>query len=278
MSVITFYTSCKEETGNTVSALAYGTYLGITENKKTLLISTGLNDNTMAESLWPVQRKKMSGLFGPNTNLISQNGMEDLDRMARSNRLSPEVMPNYTRVALKGRLELLNGYKGSQDQYQEVQKQYAQIITFAAKAYDTVIIDLDRCLDLQTKIQIINASDIVVALTTQKAENVKKLSESIAKAELLRHDNSIIAIGKYDDKTKYNAKNISRSILRQTEIVNTIPYNSLIFEATQEGKIIDVFWKFLNLKIKDENTFFIEELKRLEDTIEKKLKELQMRK
>ncbi len=277
MSVITFYTSCKEEAGNTVSALSFATYSGITENKKTLIISTGLNDTTMTDSLWPIQRKRISGLFGPNTSVISQNGMEDIDRMVRANRLTPEVMQNYTRVALKGRLELLNGYKGTEEQYIDIQRNYAQIITLASKAYDNVIVDLDKTLNKQVKTQVLNVSDIVVALTSQKFSNVKELVEKIENNDTFRSDNTIFAIGKYNDRTKYNIKNISRSLLKKTETINTIPYNSLIFEATQEGKVIDVFWKFLNLKIKDENTFFIDELKRLKEEVDKKIKNIQMR-
>ena len=32
MAVITFYTSCEDQTGNTTSALALATYLGIVQN------------------------------------------------------------------------------------------------------------------------------------------------------------------------------------------------------------------------------------------------------
>jgi hypothetical protein len=197
--------------------------------------------------------------------------------MARSNRISAEIIPNYTRVALKGRLELLNGYKGAEEQYREIQKQYIQIIAFARKAYHNIIIDLDKNLEPGIKKDILEASDIVVALTTQKAENVKNLEEYISSGYLLKRENTIMALGKYDDQTRYNAKNITRNLLKQNEIINTIPYNSLIFEATQEGKMIDVFWKFLNLKLKDENYFFKEEIKRLNETIENRIMELQMK-
>lgn len=278
MPVITFYTNCKEEAGNTVSTVAFGTYLGIEESKKTLIISTGMNDDTMTKSLWPAQNKKMSGLFGPNTNMISQNGIEDLDRMVRSNRLTPESIQNYTRVALKGRLELLNGYRGSEEQYQEVQNDYVQVVTFAKKAYDNVLIDLDKNLQKQTKYEILNASDIVIALATQKLDTIQQTVDEMNRGQLLKKDNTLIAIGKYDEKSKYNAKNITRSYLKQSNTINTIPYNTLILEAIQEGKLIDVFWKFLNLKIKDENSFFVDELKRLKESTETKVREIQMKK
>ena len=44
-----------------------------------------------------------------------------------------------------------------------------------------------------------------------------------------------------------------------------------MFEAIQEEKIIDLFLKLMSLKGKDENTFFVEELKRLSDDIDQKI-------
>ena len=58
MAVVAFYTNIKDQTGNTVSALSLATYMGIVQNKRTLLISTALNDKTIKEALWPPQTKK----------------------------------------------------------------------------------------------------------------------------------------------------------------------------------------------------------------------------
>ena len=117
-------------------------------------------------------------------------------------------------------------------------------------------------------IEILDTADIVVAMTTQKAENITNLLNTIAEGTILKRTNTIITLGRYDDKSKYNAKNISRSILKTKEIINTVPYNTVLFEDIQEGKIIDMFIRFLELKTKDENTFFIDEIKRLKDNID----------
>ena len=80
------------------------------------------------------------------------------------------------------------------------------------------------------------------------------------------------------DETKYNAKNITRNLLRRKDIINTIPYNTLFFEATQEGTVIDLFLNFMRIKEKDENYKFVEELKSLNETIKGKIEILQMMK
>ena len=122
MAIISFYSTCRQETGNTVSALAYATFLGITRNKKTLYVSTGLNDNTAVESLWSSQGSVKSGIFGPNTGKSTQNNsIEELDRIVRSNRTTSEIITDYTRVALRGRLEVLTSYMGEAKVFSQIQ-------------------------------------------------------------------------------------------------------------------------------------------------------------
>ena len=277
MAIIAFYTNGKDQAGNTVSAISLATYMGIVQNKRTLFISTSFNNNEIKTALWPDQSKKRSGLFGPNTNTasVNDNGIEGLDRIIRSNKISPDIITDYTRVALRGRLEILQGYNGSDEQFKEIQKQYLQIVTFAKQVYENVIIDIDRELENKTKFEILNASDVIVAMTTQKLENINKLMKTMAEGVILKNSNTLITLGKYDERSKYNAKNISRNVLKTKEIINTVPYNTVLFEDIQEGKLIDMFIKFLELKSRDENTFFIDEIKRLKENIDRKVAQLQ---
>ena len=78
------------------------------------------------------------------------------------------------------------------------------------------------------------------------------------------------------EDTKYNAKNITRSILKSKDLINTIPYNNLFFEATQEGTVIDLFLNLMRIKDKDSNYNFVEEIKRLHETIKGKIEIQQM--
>ena len=272
MSVVAFYTCGKDQTGNTASAISLATYMGIVQNKRVLFISTALNNSEIKKALWPTQTVK-KGLFGMNTNYgagVNDNGIEGLDRIIRSNRISPDIITDYTRVALKGRLEILQGYNGSEEQYKEIQKQYMQIISLAKQIYDTVIVDIDKELEAKTKLEILNGVDIVVAMATQKIDSISNVIRTMAEGVAFKKSNSILTIGKYDDKSKYNAKNISRNILRTKDIINTVPYNTILFEEMQEGRLIDMFLRFLNLGEKDENTFFVDEIKRLKEDIDKK--------
>ena len=78
------------------------------------------------------------------------------------------------------------------------------------------------------------------------------------------------------EDTKYNVKYITRNLLKRRDLINTVPYNNLFFEASQEGKVIDLFLNLMRVKEKDDNYKFVQELKRLYETVKMKLDLLQM--
>ena len=139
-----------------------------------------------------------------------------------------------------------------------------------------VIVDLDKSVGKQAEIDILNISDIVVALVPQRAKQIEKIQNMINEGEILKEQNTVMAIGRYVEESKYNAKNITRNLLRKKDLINTIPYNTLFFDSTQEGTVIDLFLNFMRIKDRDTNYTFVEEIKRLNETIKGKLEILQM--
>ena len=150
------------------------------------------------------------------------------------------------------------------------------IIDQASKYYDMVVVDLDNEIGENTVQEILKKSDIVIAMISQRFSNIIKTKELIEKSEYLKEEKTLITIGNYRSESKYNAKNISRNLLKIKNVINTIPYNNLFFEASQEGKIIDLFLKLLNVKEHDENYFFVSELKRIYEDINTKLRTSKM--
>ena len=168
------------------------------------------------------------------------------------------------------------GVDTDEDQYNQVKEKYAQIINLAGKYYDMVIVDLDKRVGKQAEIDILNTSDIVVSLIPQRAKKIEKIQKMIDEGKILNEQKTVLAIGKYMENTKYNAKNITRNLLRKKDIISTIPYNNLFFEATQEGTVIDLFLNFMRIKEKDENYNFVSEIKSLNEVIKGKIEILRM--
>lgn len=74
MSIVSFWSNGKEQTGKTLSMAAIATNISIERNYRILIISTGYKDKTLSDCFWKERIiKKNLGLFGPNTNI----GIED---------------------------------------------------------------------------------------------------------------------------------------------------------------------------------------------------------
>lgn len=277
MPIISFYNNSRREAGNTLSSIALATQMAIEHNMKILLLSTSFKDETIKESFIN-ENKTIKRLFKNTQPKINQGGIEGLDRIIKSNKMSKDIVKDYTEVVLKDRLELLLGLgKNHEKSYEDIEQDYEKIVLLANQYYDMVIVDIDRELSQEVKNAIIRHSDIVILTAVQTAKEMMYLQNFCENNELgINNKNSIILIGKYNKNTKYNAKNISRNIFRQNKLVNTIPFNSLFFEAVQEANVIDLFLNLMKVKDKDDNYEFIQEVKRLSTDIQNRLQELQM--
>ena len=270
MSIVTFWNGTNQQCGNTSSAVAVATQMAIDHNMKILLISTSLNDRFIQECYWHEKKKILSNIFGVNVSGIEKNGIEGLDRVLRSNKISPDIITDYTKVVLaNNRLDVLLGMEDTGGLYDTTKTRYPEIIELASQFYDTVIVDLDKRLGKYQE-DILKMSDVVVAVLPQREAQITCIKDLIESGKVVNKNKTIMVIGKYMENNKYNARNITRSILKQKNTVNVIPYNNLYFEASQEGKVVDLFLNLMRIKEKDENYNFILEVKNLIDEIQMK--------
>ena len=58
MSIVTFWSNGKEQTGKTLSIAAISTYMAIEHNYRILVISTGYRDNTLNSCFWEEKKAK----------------------------------------------------------------------------------------------------------------------------------------------------------------------------------------------------------------------------
>lgn len=281
MSVITFVNSIEEETGKTMSLVAIATHMAIEYNNKILIISTTNKEGKLKSCYFEdkeVKRLKL-GIFGSNPAAVDTgNGIEGIVRIARSNKLTPEMITNYTRVVFKDRLEVLLGVekeKRNETDEREIAQEYVNLINIANMYYDKVFVDLDNNLEEQIRQKIVDRSDLVIVNTSQNYNSIKKLKEKKEKSELLKSPKSLVLVGRYDKYSKYNAKNITRFLEEKNQVL-TIPYNTLYFEATNEAGVPDLFLSLRKtIDSEDRNAIFIEEIKRASENITYRLQELQ---
>lgn len=285
MSVITFVNNLEEETGKTMSLVAIATHMAINNNNRILIISTTNKEDKINSCFFEEQqaRKMRLGILGNRTSAIdSESGIEGIAKIARSNKLTPELITNYTKVVFKDRLEIILGADKSkrpltEEEDKEITEEYINLISVARMYYDKVFVDLDSNLSEEIRQRIVDSSDLVIVNTSQNFNSLRKLKEKKENSELLQSPKTLILVGKYDKFSKYNVKNISRYLEERNQVL-TIPYNTLYFEAANEAGVPDLFLRFKKISDSDDrNALFALEVKRAAENIIYRLQELQAR-
>lgn len=287
MSIVTFWNDGKKQIGQTLSVAALATQMAIEHNYKILVISTSYKDNTLKNCFWSEQiRKKRLKILGRGNGIAITTGIEGLSKLIRSNKISPEIITDYTKVVFKGRLEILPGYEGNPDiqdeeedlkSFNDIKKCYVDLIQTANQFYDMIFVDLDNDFEKEEREKIIKMSNLSIVLTTQRMRDLNEYIERKHNGEIVPSPKLITAIAKYNRNSKYNQKNLTRFLEEKKEI-SVIPFNTLFFEAAEESTVAELFLKLRKIKdTTDANYFFVEEVSKLANKIDYRLQELQMK-
>ncbi len=276
MAIISFWSNGIGETGKTASVAAIATYLAIQHNYKILILDTKYNDYSYQDCYW--QEDKTVSLIqhgDRRTNIAS--GVSGLAKAILSNKTSPEIITNYTRIIFTdNRLELLADTNVGTQDYEIHKKMFKDIAKIASKYYDLVFVDIDNRLGESNVNSLLEISDLIIVNLSQKMRQINDYLEIKRTNQVFQGKKIIPLLGRYDKNSKYNIKNVSR-YMKEREKICAIPYNTLFSEACNEGTVDDFFIKFRKINPKDKNAYFLEEVKNTAEKIIYKLQELRMR-
>ena len=267
MSVVTFWGNNEIETAQTTSMAGIATYLSLQKNYRTLLINTKHNDTSLQDCFW-----EQSRFLKVRTDL--ETGIGGLMKAITSNKVSPEIITNYTRTIFKDRLEVLTEDKVPKEEYERQRAAMKTIIRMASKFYDLVFVDIEGSLEDPIIQEILQESNLIVANTSQRMKYIREFLDARKSYEVLNRHNIIYLIGKYDKYSKYNAKNLQRT--EKLEEVYGIPYNTLFFESCNEGNLADFVINYRRVKQTSVQAPIIDSISEVSQRIIDKLKELQM--
>jgi len=269
MAIVTFWGTGKEQSGRTMAVAAVATNMAIERNKRILVVSASFNNETLKKCYWSETVEKKNSIFRPVNGVELDTGIEGLTKIIQSKKVSPELITDYTKVVFKDRLEVLLGFE-SKNLYspENAAKIYKEIVNIAEKYYDMVIVDLDNEVAEEGANEILTRSDIIVAMTTQKVSSIIHMKEEIINLGV--SEKTILSVGRYDTKSKYNIKNLGRILGEKKELL-VLPYNTLFFEAAQEGMVTDLFLKLRRIYDKNSgDAFFMEQVKKITQEILKR--------
>ncbi len=266
MPITTFWSNNRETIGQTVAAACMATEMAIEHNYKVLLVSADFNNNTMLDCFGAQESNKeiLKGLIRkPQINLDS--GINGLLKMANSNRVTPEIIHDYTKIVFSNRLEVLYSPNNINEKDQnDTMEKIKNIIMNAARYYDQVIVDLKKELKISEQLEILQMSDIIVLNINQR---LNKIKETFQIKEINNmYDKILWNICKHDKNSKYNSKNLLRTVLKKQTVCET-PYNTLIYDACGEGKLAEVLLNFKTLREEDENLMFVNRMKELQESV-----------
>lgn len=278
MAVIGFWGGDPKETGQTLSATAIATYMCVEHNLRTLLIDATFHDDTMERCFWRVgQDANRSTVQMLNKGKIDiSSGAEGLVSAIASNKAAPEVITNFTRVVFKNRLDVLCGLKTDiPTEFNKSLMLYKDLLLFSSKYYDLVFIDLEKTLNKETtRVLLENCHVIVYNFSPNLRQISTYLTDMKKNPELLKKEKVIPLLSKADDKSKYNAKNVTKFIKNKKEI-NSVPYSPIFMEAASEAGVANFYLQArLSAATSARNSLFLNAVDKTCLKINKKLEEL----
>lgn len=271
MPIVTFWSNNNKAIGQTVAASVTATVTAIEHNYKVLLISADANNNIIETSFGAQESNKeiVKGIV-QKAQMNFDSGINGLLKLSESNRVTPELIHDYTKIIFNNRLDVLYSPKNISDERQFLED-IKNIIINAARYYDYVFVDLKKGLRYSEQLEILNLSDVVVLNIDQRINTIENM---LGQKEIQNvYSKAIWNICKNDKNSKYNSKNLSRKILKKENIYE-IDYNTLVADATQEGGIPELMLRFRTLREEDENQEFILKTKKLIEKIILKYREV----
>lgn len=243
MAIITFWSNGKEQLGKTLSTVAIATNIAIEHNKKSLIISTSYKDKTLLNCYHDEETDKVKkGILQSSRKMVELGvGIQGLFTLLKSGKITPDIITDYTKIIFKNRLEILVNIETQNqiEQESDIINNYFEIIQIANQYYDYVFVDLDNSIGEQQINEILDKSDIIVEVFSQRRTKIKEFVEVRERRPILKDQKSMLLIARYNKDSKYKAKNLKRYLNEKREI-NVIPYDTLFFEAAEELSLIHI--------------------------------------
>lgn len=275
MPIISFYSGDKKETGQTLSMTAVATYMAVEHNYRILVVDATFDDDTLERCFWKMNQNQTVKKLNKGKMDIA-NGAEGLVSAVASNKATPEIITNYTRVVFKNRLDVLCGLKTTiPAEFTKSLMLYKDLVNTASKYYDYVFVDLEKTLKKDTTRALLEASTLIVYNFSQNLKQCDLyLQEVTANSKIFTKDKLIPLLSDADNDSKYNVKNTTRYLKEKREL-NQVLHNSNFMEAASEAGVANLFLKTrISKGATDKNSLFIASVEGVCQKIENKIEEL----
>lgn len=267
MAKIVFWSPEEGKSGCTHVAIAVSSLMGITHKSSSLLIDANSNAKKIASSYTLYDDLVNANSFN-DTNL----GMNAIMRLIKSNKLSPDIIQNYSKPVLKGRLDILySAIANTQTEIRENLLSMPLIAKNADEVYDLVFVDLPKTTTDDSAIRVMEQADVIVCVIPQEIEKLSNVLKKINGIENIKNKQKLFVIGDYEAGSKYNIFNVKLKY-KIPEPCYVLPHNYLFTDACNDGNVLDFLYKNINAPAKDYNGEFMQRATEIVEEIVKILK------
>ena len=252
MAKVVFWSPEEGASGCTYVAIAVSSLMGITHKSSSLLIDANSNSKKIASSYTLYDDLINTNSFN-DTNL----GMNAIMRLIKSNKLSPDIIQNYSKPVLKGRLDILySAIANTSTEERENLLSLPLIVKNAEEVYDLVFVDLPKTTTDDSVIKLLSQADAIVCVVPQDIEKLSNVLKKVENIADIKDKTKIFVIGDYEAGSKYNTFNIKMKY-KLPDPLEALPHNYLFSDACNDGNVLDFLYKNLNAQPKDYNGEFI---------------------
>lgn len=276
MAIISFWGGYEKCSGQTLSMLAIATEMSIQHNMRCLVVDAVFDDDTIERAFWSTKNQKTVAQVLNQGKIDLASGAEGLLSAVASNKTSPEIIANYTKIVFKNRLDILLGLKTKIiEEHEKSLMLYKDMLNAANKYYDMVFVDLSKTLNRDTTRALLEVSNIIMYAMPQNMKLIEEYLINIKSQKILQKGNVMPLLTNSIEASKYNVNNVTKYIGERRRIC-FVPNNFAFMEAASEAGVSNFFLKTrLSSTNNDPNSLFV---KNVDDACEKiiaKLQELQ---
>lgn len=258
---IAFWSNVHGKNGVTSNLACMSVMEILGKNRKNVLLENHFSIN----NLETVLNQEMSRNRLNEYNFYNQKGIEHLIRKIRSGFSLDNAVSNSVMTFMEDKINYLpQNYLMNQEVFDYEFNQVVNPMFHLLEQFcDTIYIDTAVGNTLSSKI-ILQEADLIVVNLSQNPYILEDFFENYR--SLI--DKSVYLLGNYTPESKYTKGYILRKYHIPRERIATIPYNVEFHDALNSGSVISFLNQNYQCKRKDENYYFIREVKRAVEMIE----------
>ena len=201
MAIVTFWNGLEKENGQTLSIIAIANQMAIEHNYRILVVDACFHDKTIEKAFWKIKENKTIKQLNAGKIDVS-SGAEGLVSAVASNKATPEIVTNYTRIVYKNRLDILLGLKTEiPEEHEKSLMLYKDLINAANKYYDFILVDLQKGFSKPSTKALLQQSNLIVYTMPPNLLNIDNYLELRETNELVGSNKVIPLLAKCDEES-----------------------------------------------------------------------------